>query len=91
MRWHQSSACGTTIDRKIQYFGEYAEQLYKEVLGLKVTATELMETASSKLKDELCDGIAVKLSNSDKAFVVEPDASAHALGAVQLQSELEEE
>ena len=65
--------------------------MYKEVLELKVTASEVWETAFAKLKDELCDGVAVKLANPDKPFVVEIDASIHAVGAVLLQREGEDE
>ena len=77
--------------RLIPHFAEYAEPLYKQVLELKVTASEVLEMAFAKLKDELCDGGALKLPNPDKPFVVETDASIHAVGAVLLQSEGEEE
>ena len=50
--------------RLIPHFAEYAEEVYKHALELKVTATEVVETAFSKLKKELWDGVAVKLSNS---------------------------
>ena len=39
----------------ISHFAEYVEPLYKLVLELKVTASELLEMAFAKLKDELCD------------------------------------
>ena len=39
--------------------------MYKHVLELKVTASEVVETALAKLKDELCDGVPVKLPNPD--------------------------
>ena len=45
----------------------------------------------STLKDELCDGVAVKLPNPDKPFVVETDAIIHAVGAVVLEREGEAE
>ena len=77
--------------RLIPHFAEYAEPLYKQVLELKVTATEVLETAFAKLNDELCDVVAVKLPNPDKPFVVETDASVHAIGAVLLQREGEDE
>ena len=56
-----------------------------------MTASEVLEMSFSKVKDELCTGVAVKLPNQDKSFVVEGDASVHALAAVLLQSEGEEE
>ena len=56
-----------------------------------MTASELLETALAKLKDHLCDGVAVRLPNPDKPFVVETAASIDAVGAVLLQSEGEEE
>ena len=77
--------------RLIPHFGEYAEPLYKQVLELKVPASEVVESAFAKLKDDLCDGVTVKLPNPDKPFVVESHASVHAVGAVLLQSEEEDE
>ena len=65
--------------RLIPHFAEYAEPLYKHVIELNVTASEVLETAFAKLKDELCDGVAVKLSNLHRPFVVENDASIHAV------------
>ena len=49
--------------------------------------SEEWEMAFAKLKDELCNGVAVKLPNPDTPFVVETDASVHDAGAVHLQSE----
>ena len=77
--------------RLIPHFAAYAEPLYKQVLELKVTASEVLETAFAKLKDKLCDGVAVKLPNPDKPCVLETDASIHAVGAVLLQREGEHE
>ena len=54
--------------------------LYKQVVELNVTASEVLETTFAKVKDELCDSGAVKT-----------DASRHAVGAVLLQSVVEEE
>ena len=71
----------------IPHFAEYAEPIYKQVLELKVTAAAVLETAFAKLKDELCDGVALKLPNPDKPFVMDTYASIHAVGAVLLQSE----
>ena len=45
--------------RLIPPFAEYAEPLYRQVLELKVPASEVLEMAFAKLKDELCDGVAV--------------------------------
>ena len=75
----------------IPHFAEYPEPLYKKVLELNVTASEVLETAFAKVKDELCDGVDVKLLNPDKPFVVETDATIHAVGAVLLQREGEDE
>ena len=75
--------------RLIPHFAEDAEPLYKQVLDLKVMASELVETDFRKLKDPLGDGVAVKLSNPDKPFVVETDERIPCLGAVLLQSEWE--
>ena len=50
--------------RMIPHFAEYAEPLYKLVVEVKVTASEVLSTAFAKLKDELCDGVAVKLPNT---------------------------
>ena len=61
------------------------------MLKVKVTASEVVESAFGKQKDELCDGIAVNLPNPNKPFVVETDSSVHAAGAVLLQNEGEEE
>ena len=77
--------------RLITHFAEYAKPFYKHVLELMVPASEVLEMAFANLKDELCDGVAVKLPNPDKSFVVETDASTHAVGAVLLQREGEEE
>ena len=65
MRSTTTRTLGQLID------AEDAEQLYKQVLELKVTASEVLETALTKLKDELCDGVALKLPNRDKQLVVE--------------------
>ena len=43
------------------------------------------------MKDEHCDGGALRLPNTDKPFVLETDGSIHALHAVLLQSEEDEE
>ena len=77
--------------RLIPHLEEYAESLYKQVLELKVTISEMLETAFAKLKDEPCDGIAVRLPNPDKPLIVETDASLYAVRAVLLQREGEQE
>ena len=51
----------------------------------------MLETAFAKLKGELCDSVALQLPNPHKPFVVQTDASIHAVGAVLLQSEGEQE
>ena len=51
----------------------------------------MLETAFANLKGELCDSVPLQLPNPDKPFVVETDASIHAVGAVLLQSEGEQE
>ena len=61
------------------------------MLELNVTVSEALKTAFLKLKDELCDGVAVKLQNPDKPFVVDTDPPIHAGGAVVRKSEGEEE
>ena len=45
---------------------EDAEPLYKQMLEPKVTASEVLETAFAKLKDDLCDGVPLKFPNRDK-------------------------
>ena len=61
------------------------------MLDLKLTTSEVLETGFVKLKDELRKGVALKLPNPDKPFVVETDASIHAVGALVLQGEGEQE
>ena len=82
---------GNYYRRLIAHFAEYAELLYKNLLELKVPSSEVLEMAFAKLKDELCDGVAVMLPNADKPFVVETYASIHVIVAVLLQREGEEE
>ena len=77
--------------RLMPHFADYANPLYKKVLELKVKASDVLETAFAKLKDELCDGVEVKLPNPDKRFVVGNDGSIHAVGSVLLLSEGEAE
>ena len=48
----------------IPHFAETPEQLSKQVVALKVTASEVLEMAFAMLKDELCDGVAVMLPNT---------------------------
>ena len=52
----------------------------------KAPASEYLETAFAKLKDELCDGVAIRLANPDKPVVVETDARIHAVVAAILQT-----
>ena len=52
--------------------------------------SEVMEQAFANLKDDICDGVAVKVLNPDKPFVVETDRSIHSGGAILVQSEMEE-
>ena len=56
-----------------------------------MSAFVVLEMAFAMLKDELCDGVTVKVPNPDKPFVLEKHASVDAVGAVLLQSEVEEE
>ena len=77
--------------RKISHFVQYAQPLYKQVLELKVPASDTLELACANLNVGLCDSVAVKLPNTDNPFVVETDATVHAIGAILLQSEGEEE
>ena len=57
------------------------------MLGLKLTASEVLEMAFAILKYELCNGVVVKLPNPNKPFVLKTYASVHALGAVLRQRE----
>ena len=54
-----------------------ADPQYKQLLEQKVTVTELTEKAFAKRKADLCYGVAVKLPNQNKTFVVETDFSVH--------------
>ena len=49
-----------------------------------------MEPAFFKQKDELRDSVTVTLPKHDKPFVLETDASIHAVGAVLLETEGED-
>ena len=51
----------------------------------------MLETAFSMLKDDLCEGVAVKLANRDKPFVVDIDTRVHAFGADIIHCEGEHE
>ena len=73
--------------RLIPHFAECAEPLYKQVLETKVLSSEVLATAFANLKGDLCDSVALQMPNPDKPFLVETDASIHAVGAVLLQSE----
>ena len=78
--------------RLIPHFAEYAEPLYRQVLELRVTASDVLETAFAKLKHELCDVVGIPLPNPDKPFlVVETDAGLHGIGGLLLQTEGEDE
>ena len=74
MRWLHSLACGTITDDWFQI----SQPLYKPVLELIVTASDVDERSVAKLKDELCDGIAVKLPNPNKPFAVHTTESIQA-------------
>ena len=56
-----------------------------------MSASEVLEKAFAKMKAELCDEVAKLLPNPDKPFVVETDATIHALGALIPQCDGEEE
>ena len=77
----------TNFQRLIPHFAEYAETLNKNLLEIKVTSSDALETAFGKLKGERSDGAALGLPCPDKTFVVETDASENAVGAVLIQSE----
>ena len=77
--------------RIIPHFALYAEIVYKQMLEVKQTVSEVLQTAVAKFKDELLDGVAVKFANQAKRFLVETYAGIHALGAVLLQSEGDQE
>ena len=53
-------------------------------------ASEVLEPGFFQQKDELRDGVTVTLPKQEKPFVLEPDASIHAGGAVLLESEGED-
>ena len=91
MKWLHFLGLCNYYRRLIPHFAEWAEPLCKQVLEGKVLSSEVLETAFAKLKGELCDSVALQLPNPDKLFVVETDASIHAVGAVLLQSEGEQE
>ena len=61
------------------------------VLEHKVRASEFLEPAFANLKDELCDGGAVRSLKPDIPFVIEADAPIPGVGTVLLQSEGEED
>ena len=73
------------------HFLENAGPLYKEVRELMATIWEVLETAFGKLKEELYDGVAVKLVNADQPSMVETDSRVLEVRAVLLQSDGEEE
>ena len=60
------------------------------MLELKVTGSLVLETAFAKLKEELCDCVAVRLPNPDNPLLVDYASSIHAIGAVLLQTEREQ-
>ena len=68
--------------RLIPLFAEDAEPLYKEVPQLKVRVSELLQTAFAKLNEHIRNGVGLRFSYADKPFVLETNASIHAVGEI---------